>query len=83
MPDPYALPDDRDDAVTTPGRPPEGARPATRPALMWLVLVVALVLNALASIAGAPVLVQDGTGVVALVCGVEIVARHVRRRPAK
>ena len=80
MSDPYALPDDsRRDGGTTLERGRGDADTGLRPRLMWLVLAVTLVLNALASIAGAPVVVQVGTGVAALVCGVEIVTRRVRR----
>ena len=79
MNDPDAPPERRDDVPVVPGGPPEAAT-AGRPAPVWPVLVVALVLNVLSSTAGWPLPVQLGTGVVALLCGALVVVRRVRRR---
>ncbi|WP_433825940.1 hypothetical protein ACQP2E_28005 [Actinoplanes sp. CA-015351] len=79
MTDPYALPEHRDDVPAAPGRPPRAA-PAGRPALLWSALVMALVLNALSSVAGWPLPVQLATGVITLCCAALLIARRVRRR---
>ena len=77
----YAQPRPREDDTTVhdDARTPE-SRAAVHPALMWLVLAVTLAADAMASIAGAGTLVQAGTGVATMLCGVAIVTRHVSRR---
>ena len=79
MTDPYHLPENRDDIPAMPGRPPRAA-PAGRPALLWSAFVMALVLNALSSVAGWPLPVQLAAGAVTLFCGALLIARRARRR---
>lgn len=74
MTDPYAVPGDRRPATSP------SARPSAQPVLAWVVLVVCLVGNTVASFAGTPLVVHLGLGALAAVCIAALTAMHLRSR---
>jgi hypothetical protein len=76
MTDPYRIPDAP--AEPRPASPASARRGAVR-SLLWLVLVISLAGDVVASTADL-VVVGSGFGLVALGCVVGLVVQHVRRR---
>jgi hypothetical protein len=64
--------------MTSPQQSSSPSRPSH--VLLWTLLAVAVVANGAASVAGAPLVVGLGSGLVVLLCAWALVALHRRRR---
>jgi hypothetical protein len=76
--DPYRSTETPDEAATS--AVPTSARSAAFRPLLWLLLVVSVVANVVASAAGTSVFVSSGFGLVALACATALIVHHYRHR---